>query len=154
MGVQTHCRHLGVYYLSWPRGGPVAVHVVGSGVVCHATKDSRMDAAPSYCSNGYPFYRVLTDSIFSPEPERLGVQRTPAWLQGMRLQGHPHPMAGYPVLLEQLHRILGRRRITGSLQHLPQNAGKTLSCMSVRVGMCVPSFRGFMRSHLCKGKGK
>jgi hypothetical protein len=25
------------------------------------------------------------DSILSPVPERLGVQRTPAWLQGMRL---------------------------------------------------------------------
>jgi hypothetical protein len=34
--------------------------VVGTGVVCHTTKDSRMDAAPSYCSNGYPFSRVLT----------------------------------------------------------------------------------------------
>jgi hypothetical protein len=27
---------------------------------CHATKDSRMDIAPSYCSNGYPFSRVPT----------------------------------------------------------------------------------------------
>jgi hypothetical protein len=64
------------------------------------------------------------NSVFSPVSERLGVQQTPAQLQGMRLQGHPHPTTGYPVLLEQLHRILGRRRITGSLQHLPQNAGK------------------------------
>jgi hypothetical protein len=94
------------------------------------------------------------DSIFSPESKRLGVQQTLARLQGMRLQGHPHPTAGYPVLLEQLHRVLGRHHITGSLQHLPQNAGKTLSCKSVRVGMGVPSFRGFMRSHLCKGKRK
>jgi hypothetical protein len=94
------------------------------------------------------------DSVLSPVSERLGVQRTLAWLQGMRLQGHPHPTAGYPVLLEQLHRVLGRRRITGSLQHLPQDAGKTLSCKSVRVGMCVPSFRGFVISHLCKGKRK
>jgi hypothetical protein len=78
----------------------------------------------------------------------------PAWLQGMRLQGHPHPTSGHPVLLEQLHRVLGRRRITGSLQHLPQDAGKTLSCKPVCVGMCVPSFRGFVRSHLCKGKSK
>jgi hypothetical protein len=77
-----------------------------------------------------------------------------ARLQGMRLQGHPHPTAGYPVLLEQLHRVLGRRRITGSLQYLPQNAGKTLSCKPVRVGLCVPSFRGFVGIHLCKGKRK
>jgi hypothetical protein len=59
------------------------------------------------------------DGVFSPEPERLGVQRTPARLQGMRLQGYPHPTAGYLVLLEQLHRILGRRLIPGSLQYLP-----------------------------------
>jgi hypothetical protein len=45
----------------------------------------------------------------------------------------------HPVLLEQLHRILGRRRITGSVKYLPQNAGKTLSCKSIRVGLCVPS---------------
>jgi hypothetical protein len=64
------------------------------------------------------------DSVFRPVSEGLGVQQTPAWLQGMRLQGHPHPTVGYPVLLEQLHHVLGRPRITGSLQHLPQNAGK------------------------------
>ena len=34
--------------------------MVGSGTVRHATKDSRMDTAPSYCSNGYPISRVLT----------------------------------------------------------------------------------------------
>jgi hypothetical protein len=94
------------------------------------------------------------DGVFSPVSERLGVQRTPARLQGMRLQGHPHPTAGYPVLLKQLHRVLGRRRITGSLQHFPQDAGKALSWTSVRVGMCVPSFRGSVRSHLCTGKRK
>jgi hypothetical protein len=55
---------------------------------------------------------------------------------------------------KQLHRVLGRRRITGSLKYLPQDAGKTLSCKSIRVGMCVPSFRGSMRSHLCTVKHK
>jgi hypothetical protein len=94
------------------------------------------------------------DSVLSPVSERLGVQRTPAWLQGMRIQGHPHPTAGYLVLLEQLHYVLGRRRITGSLKYLPQDVGKTLSCKPVRVGLCVPSFRGIVRSHLCKGKRK
>jgi hypothetical protein len=34
--------------------------VMGSGTVHHVTKDSRMDSAPSYCSNRYPFSRVLT----------------------------------------------------------------------------------------------
>jgi hypothetical protein len=94
------------------------------------------------------------DSVLSPVFERLGVQQTLAWLQGMRFQGHPHPTAGHPVLFEQLHRVLGRRRITGSLKYLPQDAGKTLSCKSVRVGLCVPSFRGSVRSHLCMVKRK
>jgi hypothetical protein len=34
--------------------------VVGSGALCHATRDSRMDSAPSYCSKGYPCFRVPT----------------------------------------------------------------------------------------------
>jgi hypothetical protein len=34
--------------------------VVGLGVVRHTTKDSHMDTAPSYCSNGYPYSRVPT----------------------------------------------------------------------------------------------
>jgi hypothetical protein len=37
----------------------------GQVFVCHATKDSRMDIAHLYCSNGYPFSRVLT---VAPEP--------------------------------------------------------------------------------------
>jgi hypothetical protein len=32
-GVQTHCSYLEVYHLLWPRGGPGAIHVVGSGAV-------------------------------------------------------------------------------------------------------------------------
>jgi hypothetical protein len=31
-----------------------------TGTVRHTTKDSCMDSAPSYCSNGYPCSRVLT----------------------------------------------------------------------------------------------
>jgi hypothetical protein len=63
MGVQTHCRHLGVYCPSWLCGDPGAVHVVGSCVVRHVTKDSRMDTAPSYCSNGYPISRIPTKPL-------------------------------------------------------------------------------------------
>jgi hypothetical protein len=64
------------------------------------------------------------------------------------------PYSGVPSAPRTAAPRTGRRRITGSLQHLPQDAGKTLSCKSVRVGTCVPSFRGIMRSHLCKGKRK
>jgi hypothetical protein len=34
--------------------------VVGSGVVYHATRDSRVGTASSYCSKGYPCFRVPT----------------------------------------------------------------------------------------------
>jgi hypothetical protein len=94
------------------------------------------------------------NSILGPKTERLSVQGTPAWLQGMRLQGHPHPTARYPVLLEQLHHVLGRRSVTRSQQYFPQNAGKALSRKTVCVGMCVPFVGGYVRSQPCKGKCK
>jgi hypothetical protein len=81
------------------------------------------------------------DRILSPISKGLRIQRTPAWLQGMRLQGHPHPTAGHSVLLELLHRVLRRRRVTGPLKHLPQNTGETLSCKPVSVGLCIPFVR-------------
>jgi hypothetical protein len=34
--------------------------VVGSGVVYHVTRDSRVGTASSYCSKGYPYFRVPT----------------------------------------------------------------------------------------------
>jgi hypothetical protein len=34
--------------------------VVGSGAVYHATRDSRAGTASSYCSKGYPCFRVPT----------------------------------------------------------------------------------------------
>jgi hypothetical protein len=58
------------------------------------------------------------------------------------------------MLLEQLHRVLGRCCVTRSLQYLPQDEGKTLSCETVCVGMCVPSVSGYVGSDLCKGKCK
>jgi hypothetical protein len=35
--------------------------VVGSGAVFHATRDSRASTVPSYCSKGYPCFRVPTE---------------------------------------------------------------------------------------------
>jgi hypothetical protein len=66
MGVRTHCCYSGVYHLFWPRGDLGVNHVVGSGVVYHAARGSRMGTAPSYCSKGCPCFRVLTtlNSIF------------------------------------------------------------------------------------------
>jgi hypothetical protein len=42
---------------------PEPVHVVGSGAVCHATRDSRVGTASSHGSKGYPCFRVLTAMI-------------------------------------------------------------------------------------------
>jgi hypothetical protein len=39
--------------------------VVGSGAVYHATRDSHAGTVPSYCSKGYPCFRVPT---VAPEP--------------------------------------------------------------------------------------
>jgi hypothetical protein len=54
VGVRTHYRHLGVYRLLWPRGGPRAAHVEGSGAVHRATRDSRAGTVSSYYCKGYP----------------------------------------------------------------------------------------------------
>jgi hypothetical protein len=48
VGVRTYCCHLGVYRLLWPRGGPGAAHVEGSGDV------HRAGTVSSYCSKAYP----------------------------------------------------------------------------------------------------
>jgi hypothetical protein len=58
--VRTHRRFLGGYCLPWPRGCLGAVHVVGSGTVYRVTRDSRAGTMPSYCSKGYPCFRVPT----------------------------------------------------------------------------------------------
>jgi hypothetical protein len=84
-----------------------------------------------------PMQSDRLDRVLSSVSKRLGVQRAPAWLQGMRLQGHPHPTAGHSVLLELLHRVLRGCRVSGPLKYLPQNAGKALSCKPVSVGQCI-----------------
>jgi hypothetical protein len=52
--------HSGMYHLSSPRGAPWAVHVAGSGVVLHAARYRRTGTVSSYCSKGYPWFRVPT----------------------------------------------------------------------------------------------
>jgi hypothetical protein len=58
------------------------------------------------------------------------------------------------VLLELLHRVLRRRRVTGPLKYLPQNTRKALSCKPVSVGQCIPFVRGSMGGPLCTVKCK
>jgi hypothetical protein len=87
--------------------------------------------------SGQPVQSDHLDRVLSSVSKRLRVQRAPAWLQGMRLQSHPHPTAGHSVLLELLHRVLRGCRVSAPVKYLPQNAGKALSCKPVSVGQCV-----------------
>jgi hypothetical protein len=56
--------------------------VVGSGAVYHATRDSRAGTASSYCSKGYPYFRVPTvaPGPTSGEDTSLQVGPKPDWL--------------------------------------------------------------------------
>jgi hypothetical protein len=76
-GVRTHCRYPGIYRLIWPRGGPGAIHVVGSGAVHHATRDSRAGTVSSHCSKGYPCFRVLTVAPGPASGEETSLQVGP-----------------------------------------------------------------------------
>jgi hypothetical protein len=104
--------------------------------------------------SGQPVQSNCLDRILSPVSKRLGVPRTLAWLQGMRLECHPHPTAGHSVLLELLHHVLRRCHVSGPLKYLPQNTGEALSCKPVSVGQCIPFVRGSVGSHLCTVKRK
>jgi hypothetical protein len=81
MGVRIHYLYLGGFCLLWPRGDPGAVHVVGSGAVYHATRDSHMGTVPSHCSKGYPCFRVPTvaPGPTSGEDTSLQVGPKPGW---------------------------------------------------------------------------
>jgi hypothetical protein len=63
--------HLGMYYLSLPRGAPSPAHVVGSGAAPRMTWRCGTGAAPSYRRRGYPSFRVPTNAkggeILSPK---------------------------------------------------------------------------------------
>jgi hypothetical protein len=56
---------------------PGAVHVVGSGAVYHATRDSLVGTMPSYCSKGYPCFRVPTVALGSTSGEDTSLQVGP-----------------------------------------------------------------------------
>jgi hypothetical protein len=51
--------------------------VVGSGVVYHATRDSRVGIASSYCSKGYPSFRVPTVAPETTSGEDTSLQVGP-----------------------------------------------------------------------------
>jgi hypothetical protein len=51
--------------------------VVGSGVVCHVTRNSRVDTTPLYFSKGYPYFRVPTVAPGSASREDTSLQVGP-----------------------------------------------------------------------------
>jgi hypothetical protein len=51
--------------------------VVGSVVVYHATRDSRVGIASSYCSKGYPYFRVPTVASGPTSGEDMSLQVGP-----------------------------------------------------------------------------
>jgi hypothetical protein len=51
--------------------------VVGSGAVYHETRDSRAGTASSYCSNGYPYFRVPTVALGPTSGEDMNMQVGP-----------------------------------------------------------------------------
>jgi hypothetical protein len=52
--VRTYSWYLGVYHLFCPHGVSGTAHVLGSGVVHRAARDSRTGTVSSCCSKGYP----------------------------------------------------------------------------------------------------
>jgi hypothetical protein len=60
--------------------------VVGSGAVHHATRDSRAGTVSSYCSKGYPCFRVPTVAPKPTSGEDTSLQVGPklGWRSGHR----------------------------------------------------------------------
>jgi hypothetical protein len=68
-------------HFPWPCGDPGVIHVAGQRVVCHATRGSCASIASSYCSKGYPCFRVPTvaPGPTSGEDASLQVGPKPNW---------------------------------------------------------------------------
>jgi hypothetical protein len=62
--------------------------VVGSGAVHHETRDSRVGTASSYCSKGYPSFRVSTVAPGPTSGEDTNLQVGPKldWRMARRLR--------------------------------------------------------------------
>jgi hypothetical protein len=58
--VRTYWWYPGVYHPFCPHGVLGTAHVPESGAAHRAARDSRTGTVSSYCSKGYPCFRVLT----------------------------------------------------------------------------------------------
>jgi hypothetical protein len=65
-----------------------------------------------------------------------------ARLKGVCLQSQPESATWHPMLLVQLHREQRGRRVTGRVEHLPQDGSETLVRKEIRTEMSVSSIGG------------
>jgi hypothetical protein len=77
--------------------------VMGSGAVYHATRDSRVGTASSYCSKGYPCFRVPIKwkGLFSTAANRVAareVYKTKYALLAKYIEEHMHKYIHIPYL--------------------------------------------------------
>jgi hypothetical protein len=64
--------------------------------------------------------------VVRPETNSLRVKGTPTRLKGVSLQSQPDSATWHPMLLIHLHHVQRGRRVTGGVEHLPQDGRKTL----------------------------
>jgi hypothetical protein len=89
---------------------------------------------------GLQSYRL--SGVVRPESNGLRVKGTPTRLKGVCLQSQQDSATWHPMLLVQLHRVQRWRRVTGGVEHLPQDGRKTLVRKEIRTETSVSSIGG------------
>jgi hypothetical protein len=80
--------------------------------------------------------------VVRPESNSLRVKGTPTRLKGVSLQSQLDSAMWHPMLLVQLHRVQRGRRVTGRVEHLPQDGRKTLVRKEIETETSVSSIGG------------
>src|SRR5688572_6334976 len=80
--------------------------------------------------------------VICPGSNSLRVKGTPTRLKGVSLQSQPDSATWHPMLLVQLHRVQRGRRVTGGVEHLPQDGRKTLVRKEIGTETSVSSIGG------------
>jgi hypothetical protein len=87
-------------------------------------------------------HRCRLGGVVRPESKSLAVKGTPTWLKGVSLQSQPDSATWHPMLLVQLHHVQRGRRVTGEVEHLPQDGRKTLMRKKIETETSVSSIGG------------
>jgi hypothetical protein len=85
-------------------------------------------------------YRL--SGVVCPESNSLGVKGTPIRLKGMCLQIQPDSATWHPMLLVQLHHVQRGLRVTGRVEHLPEDGRETLMRKEIGTETSVSSIGG------------